>query len=177
MSDKKRIAVLLDKLGVDYIEGGWPGSNPLDTAFFAEPPPLRARLVAFAMTVKDISAMEKALAPLKGRETVCIVGKSSIFQVKTALEISEEQNLEIISATINALCKQKSAVFFDAEHFSTVIRRPRLCPQDPPNRPKSGGQTHNLVRYQRRRLAQRGERNSGSYLRPRPQRTAWGAFS
>ena len=131
LSDKRRVAALIDKLGVDYIEAGWPGSNPLDTAFFAEPPSLKnAELVAFAMTVKDPTTLPDSLAPLRGQKTVCVVGKSSDFQVKTALEISLSANLEVIAATIKALRTQGSIVFFDAEHFFDGYKSDRKYAMD-----------------------------------------------
>src|SRR5436305_12001173 len=85
--DKRRIALALDKLGVDYIEGGWPGANPTDTAFFAERPPLkRARFTAFGMTKRAgrSAANDPSLAQVLDAATdaVCLVGKTSAYQVR-----------------------------------------------------------------------------------------------
>ena len=82
--DKRQIALALDSLGVDYIEGGWPGANPTDTAFFGQRPPLKsARFTAFGMTKRSgrSAANDPALAPvLEGSaDAVCLVGKPLDF--------------------------------------------------------------------------------------------------
>src|SRR3954469_4909280 len=97
VEDKRQIALALDGLGIDYIEGGWPGANPTDTAFFAQKPPLKsARFTAFGMTKRSgrSAANDPALAPVLDAscDAVCLVGKSSAFQVKVALEIPLEDN-------------------------------------------------------------------------------------
>src|SRR6201995_2169143 len=96
VEDKRQIALALDSLGVDYIEGGWPGANPTDTAFFSERPALkRARFTAFGMTKRAgrSAANDPALAQVLGAEAqaVCLVGKTSAYQVKVALEISGQE--------------------------------------------------------------------------------------
>ena len=119
LNDKLRIAETLDKnLSLDYIEAGWPSSNPLDTAFFEKPPKLAtAKLVAFTMTVKDPAKAPLALKPFVPFANVCLVGKSSKFQVENALGVSPTQNLEIITASINALRDNTEQIIFDSEHF------------------------------------------------------------
>ena len=108
MEDKRQIALALDDLGVDYIEGGWPGANPTDTAFFAERPSLKhARFTAFGMTKRAgrSAANDPSLAPVleAATDAVCLVGKSSAFQVKVALEISLEENLDNIARSMEAI--------------------------------------------------------------------------
>jgi 2-isopropylmalate synthase len=122
VEDKRQIALALDGLGVDYIEGGWPGANPTDTAFFAERPSLKhARFTAFGMTKRAgrSAANDPSLAPVleAATDAVCLVGKSSAFQVKVALEISLEDNLDNIARSMEAIIEKKREPLFDAEHF------------------------------------------------------------
>ena len=122
VEDKRQIALALDSLGVDYIEGGWPGANPTDTAFFADRPPLkRARFTAFGMTKRAgrSAANDPALAPVldAASDAICLVGKSSAFQVKVALEISPEENLDNIARSMEAIIARGREPLFDAEHF------------------------------------------------------------
>ena len=103
--DKRRSPTALDDLGIDYIEGGWPGANPVDTEFFANPPkPKRAKFLAFGMTKRAgrSAAMTRVLAGVlnAGTDTVCLVGKSHVFHVETALGITNDENLENIRASI-----------------------------------------------------------------------------
>jgi 2-isopropylmalate synthase len=122
VEDKRTIAMELDELGIDYVEGGWPGANPTDTSFFASPPALsRARLTAFGMTKRagrsadndpGLAALLDTTAP-----SICIVGKSWDFQVHVALEIPLEDNLSNISESIASLVAKKREAMFDAEHF------------------------------------------------------------
>jgi len=122
VEDKRQIALALDQLGVDYIEGGWPGANPTDTGFFAEPPALKnARFTAFGMTKRAgrSAANDPALAQVLDARAaaVCLVGKTSDYQVRVALEISLDENLENISQSIAAVKARAREPLFDAEHF------------------------------------------------------------
>ncbi len=122
VEDKRQIALALDSLGLDYIEGGWPGANPTDTAFFSEPPPLKhARFTAFGMTKRSgrSAANDPALAQVLDARTdaVCLVGKSWDFQVDVALEIPREENIDNIARSIEAVAAKKREPLFDAEHF------------------------------------------------------------
>jgi len=122
VEDKRQIALALDDLGVDYIEGGWPGANPTDTAFFADRPRLnRARFTAFGMTKRAgrSAANDPSLAPVleAASDAVCLVGKSSAFQVKVALEISLEENLDNIARSMEAIVAKGREPLLDAEHF------------------------------------------------------------
>jgi len=121
-SDKMAIATALDGLGVDYVEGGWPGANPTDDAFFADPPALRnARLVAFGMTRRPgrSTSNDPGLAILAGAkvDAVCMVGKAWDFHVDVALGITREENLAMIGDSVAHLQPRKAEVIFDAEHF------------------------------------------------------------
>jgi len=122
VEDKRQIAQALDSLGVDYIEGGWPGANPTDTAFFAERPALKhARFTAFGMTKRAgrSAANDPSLAPVLDApvDAICLVGKTSAYQVKVALEISPEENLDNIARSMEAILARKREPLFDAEHF------------------------------------------------------------
>ena len=118
--DKQAIALALDQLGLDYIEGGWPGANPTDDAFFGAPPSLkRATFVAFGMTRRPgrSAANDPGLAALLNAKAaaVCMVGKSWDFHVDVALGISREENVAMIGESV-ALAKAKNReVMFDAE--------------------------------------------------------------
>jgi 2-isopropylmalate synthase len=121
-ADKIAIAEALDALGVDYIEGGWPGANPTDDAFFADPPLLnRATLVAFGMTRREGRSAENdpGLAPLVNSKVgaICLVGKAWDFHVDVALGISPEENLAMIADSIAFAKARKGEAMFDAEHF------------------------------------------------------------
>jgi 2-isopropylmalate synthase len=122
VDDKRQIAQALDSLGVDYIEGGWPGANPTDTAFFSEWPSLkRARFTAFGMTKRAgrSAANDPSLAPVleSHADAICLVGKTSAYQVRIALEISLEENLDNIARSMEAIIDRKREPLFDAEHF------------------------------------------------------------
>lgn len=119
--EKIRIAEALDSLGVDYIEGGWPGANPTDSAFFEAAPKTRARLTAFGMTKRAGRSAENddvlAAVMNAGTAAVCLVGKTHDFHVTAALGITLEENLENIAASIAHLVGQGREALFDAEHF------------------------------------------------------------
>ncbi|WP_340251442.1 citramalate synthase [Roseobacter sp. HKCC-CH-9208] len=119
--DKLRIAAMLDDLGVDYIEGGWPGANPTDSAFFEAVPDTRATMAAFGMTKRAgrSAANDDVLAGVMNADTaaVCLVGKTHDFHVTEALGISLEENLENIRASIAHLVAAGREALFDAEHF------------------------------------------------------------
>ncbi|MEM9795846.1 MAG: citramalate synthase [Pseudomonadota bacterium] len=120
-SEKREIAGLLDALGVDYIEGGWPGANPTDSEFFERPPETSAKLTAFGMTKRAGRSAENddVLAAVlnAGTGTVCLVGKSHAIHVDRALGISRDENVENIRASIAHLVAQGREAIFDAEHF------------------------------------------------------------
>ena len=120
--DKEKIAVALDNLGVDYIEGGWPGANPTDTEFFQKKHNFKnAKLTSFGMTKKTGRSADNdpGLSALLNSNTpsVCLVGKSWDFHVDIALGISNEENLENIKESTKLFIKEKKEFMFDAEHF------------------------------------------------------------
>ena len=122
VKDKIAISNSLDQLGVDYIEGGWPGSNPTDTDYFNHPPKLKTSIItAFGMTRRPGRSASNdpglnALINSKAK-SICIVGKSSLFHVEVALKISKKENLSMIGDSINAIAKKNKEATFDAEHF------------------------------------------------------------
>jgi 2-isopropylmalate synthase len=119
--EKRQIAVALDALGVDYIEGGWPGANPTDSDFFRAAPPTRATMTAFGMTkrVGRSAANDDVLAAVldAGTPAVCLVGKTHEFHVRTALGVTLDENLESIAASIAHVVANGREALFDAEHF------------------------------------------------------------
>ncbi|MGH7935328.1 MAG: citramalate synthase [Candidatus Binataceae bacterium] len=124
VEDKLEIAQRLDDLGVDYIEGGWPGSNERDAAFFKEVKKLKlrhARIAAFGSTRRaDVrAAADRNLQLILRADTpvATVVGKTWDLHVREALRISLQANLEILHDTISYLKKHVDQVIFDAEHF------------------------------------------------------------
>lgn len=119
--EKCTIATALDGLGVDYIEGGWPGANPTDSAFFDTAPKTRATLTAFGMTKRAGMSAENddvlAAVTNAGTQAICLVGKTHDFHVSAALGISLEQNTDNISKSIAHLKATGREALFDAEHF------------------------------------------------------------
>ncbi|MBN8632924.1 MAG: citramalate synthase [Rhodobacterales bacterium] len=119
--EKAQIAQALDALGVDYIEGGWPGANPTDSDFFAAPPATKATLTAFGMTrrVGRSAENDDVLAAVlnAGTPAVCLVGKTHEFHVTTALGVTLEENREAIASSIRHLVAKGREALFDAEHF------------------------------------------------------------
>ena len=122
VEDKIKIATILDDIGVDYIEGGWPGANPVDTEFFNKSHNLKKSIfTAFGMTKKTGRSADNdpSLSPLINAScpAVCIVGKTWDFHVKIALGIKNEENLQNIKETAKHFVKNKKEFLFDAEHF------------------------------------------------------------
>ena len=120
-AEKLRIAAALDELGVDYIEGGWPGANPTDSAFFDEVGATRAVMTAFGMTKRAGRSAENddVLAAVlnAGTQAVCLVGKTHDYHVTAALGIALEENVENIRASVAHIVAQGREALFDAEHF------------------------------------------------------------
>ncbi len=118
---KLTIARLLDELGVDYVEAGYPGANPIDTALFAERRPMRARLTAFGMTRRpgrSASNDPGLVALLEAQaDAVCFVAKSWDYHVRVALETTEAENLASIRDSVRAAKAKGREVLLDCEHF------------------------------------------------------------
>ncbi|HGG63483.1 MAG TPA: citramalate synthase, partial [Rhodobacteraceae bacterium] len=119
--EKIQIAEMLDSLRVDYIEGGWPGANPTDSAFFDTAPKTRATMAAFGMTKRSGRSAENddvlAAVMNAGTSAVCLVGKSHPFHVETALGITLTENLENLTASFKHITANDREALFDAEHF------------------------------------------------------------
>ncbi|MFP4329011.1 MAG: citramalate synthase [Paracoccaceae bacterium] len=120
-AEKIRIASALDALGVDYIEGGWPGANPTDSAFFEARPETRATVAAFGMTKRAGRSAEndEVLAAVlnAGTQAVCLVGKTHDYHVIRALGITLEENLDNIARSVAHVVARGREALFDAEHF------------------------------------------------------------
>ena len=122
LDDKFKLAKALDDLGLDYIEGGWPGANPLDTKFFNNPPKFKqSKFTAFGMTKKTGRSVDNdpGISALLNTKvsSVCLVGKTWDFHVDVALGIKNSDNLENIKESIKYFVKNKKELMFDAEHF------------------------------------------------------------
>ncbi len=122
VQDKHSIALALDRIGIDYVEGGWPGANPTDSSFFAAPPALkRAKLIAFGMTKRSgrSAANDPGLAAVLDAKSqgICLVGKGWDFHVTLALGIALDENLALIRDSIAAAAARGGEAMFDAEHF------------------------------------------------------------
>ena len=122
LHDKQLIAGMLDELGIDYVEGGYPGANPTDTEFFAAKPKLdHARFTAFGMTRRPgrSASNDPGLAALleAKADAICFVAKSSAYQVRVALETTNEENLASIRDSVKAAKAAGREVMLDCEHF------------------------------------------------------------
>ncbi|WP_375255243.1 citramalate synthase [Yoonia sp.] len=119
--EKHQITAVLDGLGLDYIEGGWPGANPTDTEFFASPPKTNATFTAFGMTKRSGRSAENddvlSAVVNAGTPAVCLVGKAHDFHVTTALGITLDENIENISVSFAHIAGKEREGLFDAEHF------------------------------------------------------------
>lgn len=124
VEDKLAITLKLDELGIDYIEGGWPGSNPKDKEFFSRAKSLKlkhSKLTAFGSTrfAKNSVEEDRNVIALLEAETpaIAIFGKTWDFHVTQALGITLEENLLLISETVGYLKQHGREVIYDAEHF------------------------------------------------------------
>jgi 2-isopropylmalate synthase len=121
LNDKLAIARMLDELGIDYIEAGYPGANPTDTQLFAEERGLRATFTAFGMTRRPgrSTSNDPGLAALLDAkaDAICFVAKSWDYHVRVALETSTEENLASIRDSVRAAVRKNREVLLDCEHF------------------------------------------------------------
>src|SRR5579864_5936268 len=121
LADKVAIARMLDELGIDYVEAGYPGANPIDTSFFSERRPMRARVTAFGMTRRPgrSASNDPGLVALLNAEAdaICFVAKSWDYHVRIALETTEDENLASIRDSIRAAKGKGREVLLDCEHF------------------------------------------------------------
>jgi len=122
VDDKWRISAVLDDLGVDYVEGGFPGANATDTQFLAAPPALaHARLTAFGMvkragrSVSNDTGLQAVLA--SQTQAMCLVAKSWDYHVRVALGISNEENLAAVEQSMKAIVETGREAMLDCEHF------------------------------------------------------------
>ncbi|MGB9677416.1 MAG: citramalate synthase, partial [Candidatus Ratteibacteria bacterium] len=124
LNDKIKICEKLDEFGIDFIEGGWPGSNPKDIAFFKKIKNKKfnkSKIVAFGSTRRKSYPVEKDpfIKKLLESETeyITIFGKSWDLHVTDVLKITLDDNLKLIEETIEFLTKHERKIFFDSEHF------------------------------------------------------------
>ncbi|WP_457935921.1 citramalate synthase [Mesorhizobium sp. 10J20-29] len=121
VEDKIAIANMLDDFGLDYVEGGYPGANPTDTAFFEQKRTANAKFVAFGMTKRaGVSASNDpglALLVRSKSDAICYVAKSWDYHVRVALGCTNEENLESIRASVEAAVAAGKEAMVDCEHF------------------------------------------------------------
>ncbi len=121
LADKLAISRMLDDLGIDYVEAGYPGANPIDTAFFAEKRSAHAKITAFGMTRRPgrSASNDPGLAALLAAEAdaICFVAKSWDYHVRVALETTDEENLASIRDSVRAAKAIGREVLLDCEHF------------------------------------------------------------
>jgi len=121
LHDKLVIAGLLDELGIDYIEGGYPGANPTDSEFFRQDRDFAATFTAFGMTRRPgrSTSNDPGLAALLDAkaDAICFVAKSWDYHVRVALETTEEENLAAIRDSVHAATRRGREVLIDCEHF------------------------------------------------------------
>ncbi len=121
VEDKIAIANMLDAFGMDYVEGGYPGANPTDTAFFSRKRTGRAGFVAFGMTkragvsVSNDPGLNELLRAKS--DHICFVAKSWDYHVKVALGCTNEENLESIDLSVKAAIEAGKGAMIDCEHF------------------------------------------------------------
>ena len=131
---------MLDDLGIDYVEGGYPGANPTDTEFFAEKPKFdHARFTAFGMTRRPgrSASNDPGLAALleAKADAICFVAKSSAYQVRVALETTNEENLASIRDSVQAAKAAGREVMLDCEHFFDGYKENPSSRSPAPRRP------------------------------------------
>ena len=121
VDNKIHISKALDDLGIDYVEGGWPGANPTDSDFFDTKPKLKATFTAFGMTKRSgkLAENDEVLSAVLNANTsgVCLVGKTHDFHVTKALGITLEENLKNISDSVRHIVSKGREALFDCEHF------------------------------------------------------------
>jgi 2-isopropylmalate synthase len=121
LADKLAIMRMLDELGIDYVEGGYPGANPTDTQLFGEPRALNATFTAFGMVRRPgrSTSNDPGLAALleSNARAICFVAKSWDYHVRVALETTLEENLTSIRDSVTAAKAKGREVLLDCEHF------------------------------------------------------------
>jgi len=121
LADKVAIAQMLDALGIDYVEGGYPGANPTDTEFFASDHHLKTKFTAFGMTRRPgrSASNDPGLAALleAKADAICFVAKSWDYHVRVALETTDEENVASIRDSVRAARAKGREVLLDCEHF------------------------------------------------------------
>ena len=178
LNDKLAIARMLDDLGIDYVEGGYPGANSTDTQLFAEERGLKATFTAFGMTRRPgrSTSNDPGLAALleAKADAICFVAKSWDYHVRVALETSPEENLASIRDSVRAAARSGREVLLDCEHFFDGYKaNPQFalaCAKAAYRRRRALG---GALRHQWRRAAARGRedrRRGGQGHSRRPHR-------
>ena len=155
LDDKRHIAAMLDRLGVDYVEGGYPGANPLDTEFFKQKPTRHARFCAFGMTKRPgrSAANDPGLMGLLAADADAIVyvAKTWDYHVHVALGSTLEENLDSITDSVKAAVAAGREAMVDCEHFFDGYKaNPKYALLCAKTAIEAGARWAVLVRHQRR---------------------------
>ena len=159
LEDKRQIAGLLDELGVDYVEGGYPGANPTDTKFFQRKPTKRARFCAFGMTKRPgrSAANDPGVAGLldADADAIVFVAKSWDYHVHVALGCTLEENLACIADSVARRAEPRAARRWSTASISSTATRPIRLMRWNARRTalNSGARWVGAVRHQRRNVA------------------------
>src|SRR5271169_3683792 len=166
LEDKRQIAVLLDDLGVDYVEGGYPGANPIDTRFFERKPTRRARFCAFGMTKRPgrSAANDPGVAALLAADAdaIVFVAKSWDYHGHVALGCTLEENLACIEDSVRAAVAAGREAMVDCEHFFDGYKANPAYALDCALTAFRAGALGRALRHQWRHAARRG----GAHRRP-----------
>ncbi len=167
LDDKLAIADMLDGLGIDYVEGGYPGANPTDTQLFARERKLDTTFTAFGMTRRPgrSTSNDPGLAALLDAkaDAICFVAKSWDYHVRVALETTPEENLASIRDSVRAAKAKGREVLLDCEHFFDGYKaNPKLRARLRQGRLRRGRALGRAVRHQRRHAAARGGSRSSA---------------
>ena len=149
---------MLERLGVDYVEGGYPGANPLDTEFFKTKPTKRARFCAFGMTKRPgrSAGNDPGLAGLLASDSdaIVFVAKSWDYHVHVALGCTLDENLEAIADSVKAAVASGREAMVDCEHFFDGFRaNPKYAIRLRSSRDRCRRALGRALRHQRRNAA------------------------
>ena len=173
LNDKLAIASMLDDLGIDYVEGGYPGANPTDTELFADDRKLDTTFTAFGMTRRPgrSTSNDPGLAALleAKADAICFVAKSWDYHVRVALETTHEENLASIRDSVRAAKAKGREVLLDCEHFFDGYKaNPDLRARLRQGRLRGRRALGRALRHQRRRAAARGRAIVGEVVKVIP---------
>ena len=173
LADKLAIAGMLDELGIDYVEGGYPGANPTDTELFGKDRKFNTTFTAFGMTRRPgrSASNDPGLAALleAKADAICFVAKAWDYHVRVALETTDEENIASIRDSVKAAKAKGREVLLDCEHFFDGYKaNPKYALDLRQGRLRRGRALGRAVRHQWRHAAARGRGNRRRGLQGHP---------